>query len=605
MSIIKSLQKQLRFFLANERGVVAIIFGLAAIPVIGLTGASLDYSRASNVQSQLQGALDASVLSAAHERDMTDSEVETFMRSQIEAHMGGALGAGSLTLDITRGGEDDLLVAAATMQIDTTILGIMGINHITVGVDSSVSVEFRTLEVALVLDNTGSMSASGRIGSLRDAAQDFVEVVTEDGQSDNVLISLVPYTAQVNIGNSASMEQFLDTQGLSQHHAEMIEGAVIARDDSRSCRNAVASIDHNATGPEMDFAEADLASQNFADEAPRNFVPGFARLSFLDAYGDALRELVGINTAHASTVQPYDYVIDGCFIYNPDQISHWQLYEQLDDVEWKGCVEARPEPFDVTDAAPDSNNADTLWVPGFWIDDTGSSWYASNNWLSDRENDLPGSDYDFEDDGDVYSVYKYSSSAGHDVDEVPNSTLGPAQNCGDPILPLTDDFSLLEDRIDDMTYWYSGGTVTAQGVAWGWRTLSPAAPFTEGAPYDEVTKVMVVMTDGRNELVSASDSAIGSHYSAYGQLAGGRFPSQSISAAREYIDGRTLDACFNAKAAGIIIYTVTFGLDSDSQAMWDTCATEASMAYHVDTSSELVGAFNEIADSVGELRLTR
>lgn len=589
MSIVRSTLNLFKNFASDQSGVVAIIFGLALIPVVGLTGASLDYSRASNVQSQLQGALDASVLSAAHQRDMSDAEAEAFMRTQIEAHMGGALGAGSLTLNITRGGEDDLLVATATMQVDTTLLGVVGINQITVGVDSSVSVDFRALEVALVLDNTGSMRSSGRIASLREAALDFVEVVTEDGTSDNVLISLVPYTAQVNIGNGAGMEAYLDTEGLSQHHAQLIEGQLVASTWGASCSSQVSNLEE-AADPNIEFAARG--------------VPGFASLSFLDAYGDVLRELVGVNPANAQSVTPYEYVVQGNCIYNPTQISHWQLYEQLDGVEWKGCVEARPEPFDVTDAEPTSSNPDTLWVPGFWIDDSG--WNSTNNWLSDRQPGFYGGDYySFDDDGEHYSVFKYASSAGHSVDEVPNTTRGPAQNCGDPIVPLTNDFALLEDRIDDMTYWSGGGTVTAQGVIWGWRTLSPAAPFSEGAPYDEVSKVMVVMTDGRNELVSSRNGAVGSHYSAYGHLATGRFPSQSVSGARDYIDGRTLDACFNAKAAGIIVYTVTFGLDSNSQTMWDTCATEVGMAYHVDTASELVGAFNDIADSVGELRLTR
>lgn len=553
MSIVKTTLNRLKHFSSDQRGVVALIFGLAAIPVIGLTGASLDYSRAANVQTQLQGALDASVLSVVHQRDMTDAEVETYMRAQIEAHMSGAHGAGSLVLTIVRGGEDNLLVATASMQIDTSILGIIGVNHIEIGVDSAVTADFGSLEIALVLDNTGSMRSSNRIGSLREAALDFVEVVSQDGESDNLKISLVPYTAQVNIGNGASMEQYLDTQGLSQHHAEMIEGAVIARDDSRRCRRATPSVE------------------------PRT----------------------------SAAAQPYDFVIDGCFIYNPDEISHWQLYEQLDDVDWKGCVEARPEPYDVTDAVTDVGDPDTFWVPGFWIDDSGNN--DTNDWLDDRERDLEVGryDYDFYEDGEHYSVYKYSSSSGHDVDEVPNTTLGPAQNCGDPILALTDDFNLLEERIEDMTYWLSGGTVTAQGVIWGWRTLSPAFPFAEGEPYGEVTKIMVVMTDGRNELVSSNNSALGSHYSAYGHLAGGRFPSQSISSAREYIDERTLAACANAKEAGVLIYTVTFGLDSNSEAMWDTCATEESMAYHVNSSSDLIGAFNDIADSVGELRLTQ
>lgn len=599
MSILPKWTSHFKNFICDQRGVVAIIFGIAAIPIMGMVGASLDYSRAANVKSQLQDALDGAILTAAHERQLSDAQLEAAIRTQIEAMISGAHGANSLTLNIRRSPDDETLMDIdASMQVGTTILDIMGIESITVGANAAVGVDFRSLEVALVLDNTGSMRSSGRIASLREAASDFVDVVTEDGESDNVKIALVPYTAQVNIGNGASMEQYLDRDGLSQHHAQLIEGQVIARRDTYSCRNAWASNSVEAhPDPETELAEWQAPS----DDGPS--VPGFSRLSFLDAYDDVLRELIGVNVAYAQTVTPYEYEIDGCFIYNPNQISHWQLYEQMDDVAWKGCVEARPEPFDVDDTPPDDNNADTLWVPGFWIDDSG--WSSTNNWLSDRQPEHDGDDYDFYDYGAHYSVYKYASSDGHSVDEIPNTTRGPAQNCGDPIVPLTDNFTMLQDRIDDMTYWRGGGTVTAQGVVWGWRTLSPGHPFTEGEPYDEVTKVMVVMTDGRNELVSSSNGALGSHYSAYGHLATGRFPSQSVNGARQYIDTRTLAACANAKAAGIIVYTVTFGLDSSSRAMWDTCASETSMAYHVNSSSELVGAFNEIADSVGELRLTR
>jgi uncharacterized protein with von Willebrand factor type A (vWA) domain len=156
----------------------------------------------------------------------------------------GAHGADALTLSIMRDpDEDTLMEISATMKVDTTILEIMGISEIEVGADAAVSVDFRALEVALVLDNTGSMRSSGRISSLRQAASDFVDVVTEEGQSDNVMISLVPYTAQVNIGNTTTMEQYLDKEGLSEHHAQLIEGQVIARQSGGSCVPRISSID--------------------------------------------------------------------------------------------------------------------------------------------------------------------------------------------------------------------------------------------------------------------------------------------------------------------------------------------------------------------------
>ena len=604
MSILARVKNRLSTFLIQDRGAVAVIFGVMAIPVVALAGAALDYSRASDVKAQLQGALDAAILFVAHETNLDDAQIAEIVRTQIETMVDGAHGADHLDIDIISNSEDNLLEITAELTIDTTVLGIMGVETIDIQANAAVTTDFADLEVALVLDNTGSMRHQNRIGSLRTAALDFVRIVTEDADGNNLRISLVPYTAQVNIGNDASMEQYIDTLGLSRHHAQMIEGVVVARRDNSTCRNTHYSGLMPTGEGDVQFASSTRPLDQEAGTAVE--VPGFARVSFLDAYTSALRELVGVNAANASstppTTFPSDYLRDGyddCFIVNPLQISYWDVYRQLDGVNWKGCVEARPEPFDVNDAPPDANNPDTLWVPAFWLDD--DDYDHQNDWLDDR---LP-SNHDWYDYGEYYSVYKYSSSAGNTVDEVPSSTEGPAKNCADPILPLTDNFAHLNDRIRDMTYWSSGGTVTAQGVIWGWRTLSPTAPFMEGAPYDEARKVMVVMTDGRNELVSSSHPAFGSHYSAYGHLYSGRLPSSSVTAAREYIDDRTLEACANAKAAGIIIYTVTFGLDGNTRAMWDECATEPDMAHHVNSPSQLVEAFGTIADSVGELRLTR
>ncbi|CAN0599561.1 unnamed protein product, partial [Ectocarpus sp. 12 AP-2014] len=200
MSILSKWTNHFKNFACDQRGVVAIIFGIAAIPIMGMVGASLDYSRAANVQTQLQDALDGAILTAAHERQLSDAQMEAAIRTQIEAMVGGAHGANSLTLNISRSPDEDTLVEiTATMKVATTILEIMGVNDIVVGANAAVGVDFQSLEVALVLDNTGSMRSSNRIGSLREAALDFVDVVTDEGEADNVKISLVPYTAQVNI----------------------------------------------------------------------------------------------------------------------------------------------------------------------------------------------------------------------------------------------------------------------------------------------------------------------------------------------------------------------------------------------------------------------
>lgn len=599
MTIVQSTLDRLKNFLTHDHGAVAVIFGLVAIPVIGLTGASLDYSRALNVQSQLQGALDAAVLSAAHQNEMTDEEVEAYMRSQIEAHVDGTLGidSDSLILNIVRAGDDGLIVADATLDVDTTLLGVMGINEITVGVDSAVNAAFGLLEVALVVDNTGSMNR--HMDSLRSAAQEFVDVVTDEGRNTNSSVSLVPYVASVNIGRS--MERYLDKDGESEHHAELMESRWIGKYDHCTY----------PTGPNVggEPIPTNRSASNASNPENSPFdAPGFRLASFDDVYGELIDEIFGIGTAVANT--PYDYdVHDGCYITNPDQISHWQLFEQV-GVEWRGCVEARPEPYDVLDTPPSRSNPDTLWVPYFWSDNmdrfrSGLPWQILNTWLDDGPF-LTDTDMSTNLSARTHSVLKYASPANMHIDERPPYTAGPNMSCPTPILPLTNSYSVISDAIDELSEWQQGGTQAAPGAVWGWRTLSPGEPFTEGLPYGEATKVMVIMTDGVNYVAPSENDALLSQYSAYGYLRWGRYPTEDHIEASAYIDERTLEVCRNAKAEGIVVYTVTFGLhDRDSINLWDDCATEETMAYHVDSADELVNAYSAIANQIGDLRLTR
>jgi len=61
---------------ADRSGNVAIIFGIAAIPVFGLVGAAVDYSRANAARTAMQVALDAAALMVAKEAaNLTDGQV--------------------------------------------------------------------------------------------------------------------------------------------------------------------------------------------------------------------------------------------------------------------------------------------------------------------------------------------------------------------------------------------------------------------------------------------------------------------------------------------------------------------------------------------------
>ena len=87
-----------------------------------------------------------------------------------------------------------------------------------------------TLEVALVLDNSGSMdntTASGqkRITLLKAAAKELVKTLADQAtlikQVDKpVQFSLVPFAASVNVGPDNDGADWMDVNGLSPVHQE-------------------------------------------------------------------------------------------------------------------------------------------------------------------------------------------------------------------------------------------------------------------------------------------------------------------------------------------------------------------------------------------------
>src|SRR5262249_48643081 len=66
-SIFGKLTQTLGAFHAARGGNVAITFGLVMVPVIGLVGAAVDYSRANSARTQMQAALDSTALMLSKE----------------------------------------------------------------------------------------------------------------------------------------------------------------------------------------------------------------------------------------------------------------------------------------------------------------------------------------------------------------------------------------------------------------------------------------------------------------------------------------------------------------------------------------------------------
>ena len=78
------------------------------------------------------------------------------------------------------------------------------------------------------------------------------------------------------------------------------------------------------------------------------------------------------------------------------------------------------------------------------------------------------------------------------------------------------------------------------------------------------------------------------------------------------MNARTLEACNNAKAAGINIYTVGFEINADTVDDPDTalallmaCASEEDMYHDAQDESALLAAFSAIGDDITLLRISQ
>src|SRR3954451_1549531 len=70
-SILQGAERQMHArFLADQQGGVAPIFALALVPMIGLAGAAIDYSRASAARTAMQASLDATTLMIAKDAQL-------------------------------------------------------------------------------------------------------------------------------------------------------------------------------------------------------------------------------------------------------------------------------------------------------------------------------------------------------------------------------------------------------------------------------------------------------------------------------------------------------------------------------------------------------
>ena len=204
-------------FGSDDRGAVAITFGVMAMALFFMAGVVIDYSRVLNVRGRLVEAADAAVLAAG--KALLDGQSEgaiqllalNYFKENIKS-ISEAADIGEPSVSINAGTGAVSLDVKAT--VDMTLSGLGGFPTQDVAVESEAVFSARNIEIGMALDITGSMCDGNRqpcttgtkITGLKNAFASFANRLMPDSSSSTqkVRIAVAPYSQSVNLGSYAS-----------------------------------------------------------------------------------------------------------------------------------------------------------------------------------------------------------------------------------------------------------------------------------------------------------------------------------------------------------------------------------------------------------------
>ena len=590
-------------FRRAEEGSYLVYVGIAAIPMVAVAGLGVDIARGYLAEARLQAAIDAAAI-AMGSADGTDAEIETLGRTFFYANFPNDFWAtpSNLNISVTRIDPSDPDSRPSSFNITATAR-----------VDT---LFFRLLPFAA----GGSASAAGQY--------DYVDV-------------------------AASSTALTEVKGLEVVMVLDVTGSMYTRYSSGERRIEAM---RDAALKMVDI----LFGDTYEPELLRIGVVPYNTVVNIGKNMHAYVEGTGLDASGAPTTP------------NP-----------FGQTEWFGCVQARKNDNDLTDAYSETATDGTGRWPAYrWPIEADRNGSEGNIYSSRCETiaDNDTGDYRYYEDpltnfeaseSDYWEIYDTSvnppvlvpSPIGERYYD--RNTDGPNKGCPGALLPLTNNRADIWNYLQDVTVVDGNGTITAAGMTWGWRVISPDPPFDQGREYDDIDweKAIIVLTDGRQVLstqhtrcdnankitnpiaaqppfwsdwyfepddynmdglrlghgAANSQQREGPDYrwSAYGYAHPNDSAPLGSGNIQTLLENRFGQVCDAIKAvpdpinggSAIQIFSITFGDDisyGDSvSTMMANCTTDPLNNYfHAPNTAQLEAAFEEIARQLTSLRLT-
>jgi Flp pilus assembly protein TadG len=187
----------------NTAGNVSIILALSILPLFFAAGSAIDYIRKVRAQTQLQAAVDGAALAIATSGATTDTAKKAVGMSFLQKNFADSE-LRDITPDVTING--DVITVSADYNYPTRFMNLAGIKYIDIsGMSQVEGGNAQNAEIAMVLDNSYSMTKSNKYKRMHDAAVKMIDdLAASKTPGSSLKVGLVPFSAMVRVSMPAA-----------------------------------------------------------------------------------------------------------------------------------------------------------------------------------------------------------------------------------------------------------------------------------------------------------------------------------------------------------------------------------------------------------------
>ena len=202
-----------KLFVRNREGGVAIMFSLCILGILGISGLAIEYSRQRATTVTMQAAADYVALALARKSlTVSSGNLQAEANALFAAALAGHdISGASITATLLKGSPNKLVIKTSG-SVPSMLGALFGVDTLPASADAEVPIVVPVFEIALVLDNTGSMNGQSKLKELKLASKSLVSIIkgSVEANGAKARISIVPFAKEVKIGTEHTGVNWLD-----------------------------------------------------------------------------------------------------------------------------------------------------------------------------------------------------------------------------------------------------------------------------------------------------------------------------------------------------------------------------------------------------------